>query len=253
MPRILVNPDQLRALSAQLQQVSNELRSLAGRVNGAWNGLDWEVRHKATIGGQVSDSFGRAHALARQAATMAGYLLKKAQAFEEADRQGVMELNDVISKYPIPVPTPTPAPEPGQDDDVPASVKEAIEFLDDLLKPIDWISDHKKATKTFRETLKQLGRTLNTLTGKRGHVKLMEELADVLTGTAKAVSATSDLLDLQDFQRYFTGEITNQEIARTAIQVLIPIPFLDDKIADWLARNVPDPNGKWRGLVRGAG
>lgn len=33
------------------------------------------------------------------------------------------------------------------------------------------------------------------------------------------------------------------------IEVLIPIPFLDDKIADWFAGNVPNPNGRWHGLV----
>jgi hypothetical protein len=131
----------------------------------------------------------------------------------------------------------------------PGLLRDVTEFLDDLLKPIKWASGHKKAARVFRETLKQVGRILNSLTGKRGYVKLMKELGDVLTGTAKVVSAGSDLFALKDFKRYFAGEITNQEVARTAVEALVPVPFIDNKIADWVAKNVPDPNGKWRGLI----
>jgi len=128
-------------------------------------------------------------------------------------------------------------------------LRNVTELLDDLLKPIDWASDHKKAARVFRETLKQVGRILNSFTGKRGYVKIMEELGDILTGTAKVVSAGSDLFALRDCKRYFAGEITNQEVARTAVEALVPIPFIDNKIADWVAKNVSDPNGKWRGLI----
>jgi len=56
-------------------------------------------------------------------------------------------------------------------------------------------------------------------------------------------------LAIQDFRRYFAGELTNKEIARVAIETFILIPFVDKKIADWLTRNMPNPDGKWRGLV----
>lgn len=249
MTRILVDPDQLRSLSTQFERVSQDLKEVAGRVNNAWSNLDLRVRQQAAVGGQVSEAFNRGHALAREAMVRANYLLTKAQAFEEADGQGVADLNDVIRKHPVPLPTPTPIPDPGPEDGEPVSVRDAIERLDDLLKPIDWVSDHKKSAKAFRETLEQIGRLLNAVTGKRGHIKLMRELGDVLTGATKSVSAASDLLALRDFRKYFAGEINNQEIARTAIEALIPIPFIDDKIADWLAANVPDPTGKWHGLV----
>jgi len=248
--RILVNPDQLRALSARLQQTAGDLRAVEGRVGSALGGLNWEARQKVGVDAQVvAQAREQARTLASGAEEMAHYLVTKAQAFEEADRQGVRGLEIVIDKYPIPTPIPVPSQEDNQGIGVSDSVKDGIGLLDDLLKPIDWISDHKKATKAFRETLERLGRILNSLTGKRGHIKLLGELADVLTGTAKAVSATSDLLALKDFQSYFAGKVSNQEIARTAIEALIPIPFLDDKIADWFAGNVPNPNGRWHGLV----
>ena len=44
-------------------------------------------------------------------------------------------------------------------------------------------------------------------------------------------------------------EINNREMAHVAVESFVPIPFIDDKIADWLAANVPDPDGKWHGLV----
>ncbi len=112
MTRILVDPDQLRSLSAQFERVSQDLREVASRANSAWNNLDIRVRQRAAIGGQVSEAFSRGHALAREAMVRANDLLTKAQAFEEADRQGVTGLQNVIDKYPIPVITPVPEPVP---------------------------------------------------------------------------------------------------------------------------------------------
>jgi len=249
MWRIQVDPDQLRALSAQLQRHAAELMAIENRLGSALGRLDWKARQRVGIEGRVAHALSQARSLADQAEEMSRSLAAKAQAFEEADRQGVMDLNDVIEKHPIPTPVPTPAPTPDQEEGKSDPIRNTIGLLDDLLKPIDWISDRKKATKVFRETLKQLGRILNSLTGKRGHVKLLEELADVLTGAQKVVSATSALFALRDFKRYFAGELTNQEIARTAIEKIIPVPFIDDKVADWMSKNVPNPNGKWRGLV----
>jgi WXG100 family type VII secretion target len=165
-----------------------------------------------------------------------------ARPFNQADQRG----------HPLPGPTPAPTPTPTSDieeNEPSRSIEGAIKGLDDILKPIDWISDSKTASKTFDETLKEIGRILNAVTGERGHVKMMSELGDVLTGVTKTVGAVSNVLDLRDFSRYFAGELTNQQIADTAIQALIPIPVLNDKIAAWMITNMPDPNGRWRGLV----
>ena len=247
MPRIVVKPEALRAFSAQLQQAANDLRAVGGRVGGALGSLDWEARQKAGVDGQVNDARARTNALASQAEDLARYLRTKAQAFEEADRQGEVDLQLIIAKYPIPFPTPTPIPD--QENTGPMSVEDIIRSLDDLLKPIDWISDSKKASKMFRETLRGIGRLLNLITGQRGHIKQMDELVDILTGTTKTISSISTLLDMKDFRQYFAGGMTNQEIARTAIKVLFPIPILNDRLADWMVKNMPNPDGKWRGLA----
>ena len=92
MTRILVDPDQLRSLSTRFEQVSQDLRAVAGRANASWSNLDLIVRQKAAIGGQVSEAVNRGHALAREAMVKANYLLTKAQAFEDADGQGAASL-----------------------------------------------------------------------------------------------------------------------------------------------------------------
>lgn len=252
MTRIIVVPETLRSLSSQLQRAAQEINAISGRVSGALGGLDWEARQKAGVDGQANDARSRASALANQAETMARYLANKAQAFEQADAQSTADLDSVIRQYPLPVPMPAPTPVPDSDTEEtpPAlSVENAIKGLDDLLKPIDWASKSKAATKAFEEALKDIGRILNAVTGQRGHIKLMTELGDVLTGATKTVGAASNLLDLRDFNRYFAGELTNQQVADTAIKALFPIPILNDKLAAWMIANLPNPNGKWQGLV----
>ena len=255
MPRILVSPDQLRALGARLRQVCGDLRGVEGRVGNALGGLAWEARQKAGVDGQANHARSQARALAAQAEEMGRYLERKAQVFEDADRQSVTDLEVVIDKYPIPTPTPTPTPTPVQGEEREEengpfdSIEEAISSLADWLEPIDWVSKHKKAAKAFREVFEQIGRVLNLITGKRGHIKLMGELSDVLIGTAKTVDAVGNLIDLKDCGKYFAGELTNRELGHTAIKAIINTPVLGDKVADWVVKNMPDPNGRWQGLV----
>ncbi len=97
--RILVNPDQLRALSGQLQQVAGDLRTVEGRVGGVLGGLDWEARQKSGVEGQVNHARNQARALAARAEEMGRYLAAKAQAFEEADRQGVGVVGQVAASF----------------------------------------------------------------------------------------------------------------------------------------------------------
>lgn len=95
MPRIKVDPVQLRALSTQLQQAAGDLQGIGGRIGSAMGSLDWEARQKAGVDARVSDARGRANALASQSEAMARYLVSKAHAFEEADQQGLRGCQDL--------------------------------------------------------------------------------------------------------------------------------------------------------------
>ena len=99
MSRIKVDPAQLGAFSVQWQQVAGELESVAGRVGSALGGLSWEARQKAGVDGQANQARSQARALAAQAGEMARYLQRKAQAFEEADGQGVSDLGQVLGAF----------------------------------------------------------------------------------------------------------------------------------------------------------
>jgi hypothetical protein len=127
------------------------------------------------------------------------------------------------------------------------SSEKLVKNMDDLLKPIDKLSEH--APKQFDTTLENVGRLLNTATGQRGHIKLMSELGDMLKGTAKTAGAIGNLLTLRDFSDYFSGKITNQQVADNAIKAIVWIPVVNEKISNWLTTNMVDPNGKWKGFV----
>lgn len=136
MTRILVVPESLRSLSTQLQRTAQELNGVSSRVASALNGLDWEARQRASVDGMASDARNRATALASQAEAMARYLTGKAQAFEEADQQGIADIEDVIRRYPIPKPVPTPIPEAGEESGGGGGIdafRNRIEFLDRLM------------------------------------------------------------------------------------------------------------------------
>ncbi len=117
MTRILVVPENLRSLSSQLHQAAQELNAISSRVGGTLVGLDWETRQKAGVDGQVNDTRSRAGALANQAETLARYLANKAQAFEQADAQGVTDLETIIGRYPLPQFVPSPPSEPQRAND----------------------------------------------------------------------------------------------------------------------------------------
>ena len=133
--------------------------------------------------------------------------------------------------------------------DITKSIENTVNLLDDLLKPIDWISNSSQATKIFDDSLENIGRLLNDLGDTRGYIKGMKEMGEFLKDAEKSVGFISDVVALKDMGRYFNGEITNAEVARIAFNALIPIPVLDDKIADWAIDNMVDPGGHWQGLV----
>jgi len=99
MVRIRVDPAQLRALGAQWQQVAGELQAVDGRPGAILGGLDWEVRQKAGIDAQVGQARSQARRLADQADALARYLVTKAQAFEEADQQGVGQMGQIGAAF----------------------------------------------------------------------------------------------------------------------------------------------------------
>ena len=124
-----------------------------------------------------------------------------------------------------------------------------IKTLDDLLKPIDWISDFAGATRKFNKVLEEVGRMLNGLTGQRGHIKMMGEFGDFLRGATKGVGFLSNILDLRDMNKYFSGQLTNSEVASVALKALVPIPVVNDLLARFFVQNMVDSNGHWQGLV----
>ncbi|MDY7078821.1 MAG: C39 family peptidase [Chloroflexota bacterium] len=99
MTRILVVPESLRLLSAQLQHAAGDLRAVEGRVGSALGGLAWEARQKAGVDGQANHARSQARALAAQAEDMSRYLAAKAQAFEDADGQGVSSVGQISASF----------------------------------------------------------------------------------------------------------------------------------------------------------
>lgn len=99
MPRIRVDPDTLRALSAEWQRKAGEIQSAAGRAGGALAGLDWEARQAAGADGEWGRARSLASNLAAEAERMARYLASKAQTFDEADRGGSAVMGSVLGAF----------------------------------------------------------------------------------------------------------------------------------------------------------
>lgn len=122
-----------------------------------------------------------------------------------------------------------------------------LSCVDELLKPAEGNAQ------VFQEAMRNIGRVLNRLGSTRGYVGAMDELGQILSGTAQVLKKITLVLDLNDYRRFFiTRELTNADVARTAINRLqpLPVPFLGDFIADWMIKNMlVDPNGYWEGLA----
>lgn len=249
MVRILVAPERLYDLSRQMSQGAAQLRDIEGQLGRALGGLDWEVRQQADLEGQVRSVRQQASQLAEQAEAMARYLTERAGAFQQADAQSSAGWDASFQRFKAPLPAPTPSPIFTPSKNASLSLDDAIRSLEDLLKPVDWISDSKKASRMFNKTLEEVGRMLNGLTGQRGHIKMMEQFGDFLRDASKGVGFLSNVLDLRDMNRYFSGQLTNAEIADVAIKALLPIPIINDRLAQWAIQNMVDPSGHWHGPV----
>jgi uncharacterized protein YukE len=99
MVRIRVETNRLRDTSREVQQVSEQLRALDGRLGGAIGRLDWQVRGQANIDGRSNDARSRARSLCSQAEELSRRLSGAAQAFEDADRAGVGAVGTVSQAF----------------------------------------------------------------------------------------------------------------------------------------------------------
>ncbi len=276
MAKIKATPELLTSLSAQLCRHANEIEKTGKQMHGAICQLDWELRQRSQIEMVSERASQLAQTLASEANRMAKFVEHKAQELEQADQRtqpgptpaptpkpsgaeysspkpqerGQVDRNN----QPIPGPTPTPTtsiPEDAKDGSASKATRQLFDFVDEWSTPFDWIGEHKKASHQFHLAMQQLGRTLNDLGvgGKRGNIKRLDALASLMEGDAKYVSALGDVLALNDFRHYFSGGLTNSEICRQAIDALLPIPVLKNKVADWAVAKLPFPNGHWRGLI----
>ncbi|HEY3365854.1 MAG TPA: hypothetical protein VGK74_12430 [Symbiobacteriaceae bacterium] len=89
MPRILVDPEELRTLSGDLRRAADELRATARSFPRAMDGLAWESRLAVGMDAQASDAWRSAENLAGEAEALAGFAARKAEEFAAADRAGV--------------------------------------------------------------------------------------------------------------------------------------------------------------------
>jgi len=249
MVRILVTPQQLNDLSRHMSQGATQLRDIEGQLGRALAGLDWEARQQANIEGQVQSARQQASQLAEQADVLARTLTERAATFQQADEQSSAGWDVSYQRFKAPLPVPTPAPTFTPAKNASLSLDDGIRSLDDLLKPVDWISDSQKASGMFNKTLEEVGRMLNGLTGQRGHIKMMGQFGDFLRNGSDGVGFLSNVLDLRDMNRYFSGQLNNAGIADVAIKALLPIPIINDRLAQWAIQNMVDPSGHWHGLV----
>lgn len=99
MPRILVDPDQLRQIATRMHQATEQLHQLTHALNAAAGALDWDVRQRAGVDGEIARARHLVQSLADQADQLAQFLTRKAAAFAAADQQGVQSLGQITSTF----------------------------------------------------------------------------------------------------------------------------------------------------------
>jgi uncharacterized protein YukE len=256
MPLIRLDPEQLHNVSRQLSAAEDRYALLVESLSGDWARLEesgWQGRHRAGAETHWASARGGLAAQTERLGAVQRQLLASVQALETADAQGARGMDEVIERHPAPTPTPAPEPEPPLEGgvgvgDLGPGLRAIWDYVDEWSKPLDWVHDHQGASKRFHEAMKGLGRLLNKV-GKRGNVKRMDELATFFEKGGNAAGVLSTFLDANDYRRYFAGELTNREIMETVAGNLVPIPVLSTKLANWMTSIMPDPDGKWKGLV----
>lgn len=99
MPRILVRPEDLRALSAQYQNNADELQSIVSRLASTLGSLDWQARQAAGVESEWGQARSMVYNLTWQANSLARYLATKAQSFEDADHAGASGIGQVLGAF----------------------------------------------------------------------------------------------------------------------------------------------------------
>lgn len=101
MTRIVVQPEHLRVLASQCRRQADDLRATLASLSAALGRLDWETRLTTPVEGAWQSARSRGYALADQAESMARYLDRKAQAFEEADHVGAAQVGQVAGAFAV--------------------------------------------------------------------------------------------------------------------------------------------------------
>jgi WXG100 family type VII secretion target len=96
MPRIIVQPEHLHNVSAQMRQHASDVHAILSRLSGALGSLDWQVRSSAGVEDEWNRARSLAYELANHANDLARTLTRNAQTFEEADRASAANLGQVL-------------------------------------------------------------------------------------------------------------------------------------------------------------
>ena len=258
MAIIRVNTEQLRQTSSRIRNSNGDLVQIGYQLQQAIGNLDtggWTGESRYQIEPLLDQVGARINDIVHCFDELAYRLLRVANIFEDRDESIALQITELPWGWTL-IPQESPGTSESEEtnehelEEIPS--RNIIDLIGELLKPIHWVND-QHADKQFIETLKQIGRILNSLTGERGYVKRMEALGDVLMAGEMTwddlTGPLGNLFFIYDSTEFLSGEMTNKEFASEAIGVildLIPIPFLGQKIADWFASNVPCPDGTFK-------
>src|SRR5438067_945057 len=97
MSRILVNLDHLQQLCTQLQQASDQMHSMDGRIRNLQSSLDFQGRQRDGLDDQMVQARNQANNLAGLVDSYARSLTRKAQDLGDADRHFAQVLSNLSS------------------------------------------------------------------------------------------------------------------------------------------------------------
>jgi len=258
--RILVNPERLRAFAAEMHTGADALRHRRHEVQRALHSLDWEVRQREGLESQTTDALRRADVLAGALGDKAARLQDRIQAFVAADSQGARVFQD-LGRHSTLLPLLRRPARPGRRDqsqadaggspvgpdipdvDRPKSIETVVGSAASVLKSIDWVADSKRAREQFLEALDHVGRLLDQTLGDDGHGKVLRGLGHSVLGggaaLAKWLDGIADILLANKARLWLTNQITTGEMTRAAVETLVPIPFLNQRVGQWAEENMP--------------
>lgn len=258
--RILVNPERLRAFAAEMHTGADALRHRRHEVQRALHSLDWEVRQREGLESQTTDALRRTDVLAGALGDKAARLQDRIQAFVAADSHGARDFQD-LGRHSTLLPLPRRLARPGRRDqsqadaggspvgpdipdvDRPKSIETIVGSAASVLKSIDWVADSKRAREQFLEALDHVGRLLDQTLGDGGHGKVLRGLGHSVLGggaaLAKWLDGIADILLANKARLWLTNQITTGEMTRAAVETLVPIPFLNQRVGQWAEENMP--------------